>query len=262
MKLLEGERAEGEETKAAGQNPEPDAAVTAAALHGRVVVIVGGTTGLGFSAARACVEAGGRVVVVGRPPAAAAMAGAVDEISRVASEEGIDIHFARGGGMTVHIEFVKSETTRYRSRLHRADGVTIEFEGGSYNKIGGRPGAVPHDLAESQVFGHRRGAFRPSDRAGPGREDRGGVRARHRRRQGLSGGANGPELRRRFRLLAPWQQGISAQRDHNYGTSVRVHAGDTRRVGEARQPQITTVVYVVAARWRFKSESVTARCDA
>jgi glycine/D-amino acid oxidase-like deaminating enzyme len=30
-----------------------------------------------------------------------AMAGAVDEIARVATEEGIDIHFARGGGMTV-----------------------------------------------------------------------------------------------------------------------------------------------------------------
>ena len=35
-------------------------------LRGKVVVIVGGTTGLGFSAARACVEAGGRVAVVGR----------------------------------------------------------------------------------------------------------------------------------------------------------------------------------------------------
>ena len=49
--------------------------------------------------------------------------------------------------MTVRIEFVKSETTRYRSLLYRADGVTIEFEGGSYNKVGGRPDVVPHDLA-------------------------------------------------------------------------------------------------------------------
>ena len=37
-------------------------------LSGRVVVIVGGTTGLGFSAARACVGAGASVVVVGRNP--------------------------------------------------------------------------------------------------------------------------------------------------------------------------------------------------
>ncbi len=36
------------------------------ALHDRVVVIIGGTTGLGLSAARACTAAGGRVVVCGR----------------------------------------------------------------------------------------------------------------------------------------------------------------------------------------------------
>src|SRR3954454_12446845 len=35
-------------------------------LRDRVIVIVGGTTGLGLSAARACVAAGGLVVVVGR----------------------------------------------------------------------------------------------------------------------------------------------------------------------------------------------------
>src|SRR5438034_236129 len=35
-------------------------------LHGKVIVIIGGTTGLGFSAAKACVEAGAKVVVVGR----------------------------------------------------------------------------------------------------------------------------------------------------------------------------------------------------
>jgi NAD(P)-dependent dehydrogenase (short-subunit alcohol dehydrogenase family) len=45
------------------------------ALQGKVVVIVGGTSGLGFSAARACVEAGGRVVVVGRNPDTARSAG-------------------------------------------------------------------------------------------------------------------------------------------------------------------------------------------
>jgi NAD(P)-dependent dehydrogenase (short-subunit alcohol dehydrogenase family) len=35
-------------------------------LEGRVIVIVGGTTGLGLSAARACAAAGARVVVTGR----------------------------------------------------------------------------------------------------------------------------------------------------------------------------------------------------
>jgi NAD(P)-dependent dehydrogenase (short-subunit alcohol dehydrogenase family) len=36
------------------------------ALDGKVVVIIGGTTGLGFSAAKACINAGAKVVVVGR----------------------------------------------------------------------------------------------------------------------------------------------------------------------------------------------------
>ena len=37
-------------------------------LKGKVLVVIGGTTGIGFSAARAFVEAGARVVVVGRDP--------------------------------------------------------------------------------------------------------------------------------------------------------------------------------------------------
>jgi NAD(P)-dependent dehydrogenase (short-subunit alcohol dehydrogenase family) len=44
-------------------------------LRDKVVVIVGGTTGLGLSAARACVAAGGRVVVVGRDAENAQAAG-------------------------------------------------------------------------------------------------------------------------------------------------------------------------------------------
>jgi hypothetical protein len=49
--------------------------------------------------------------------------------------------------MTAPVEFIKGEASRYRSVLHRPDGVDIEFRGGSYNKVGGRPGAVPHDVA-------------------------------------------------------------------------------------------------------------------
>jgi hypothetical protein len=49
--------------------------------------------------------------------------------------------------MTVRVGFMKGEGTRYRSVLGRPDGVEIEFSGGSYNKIGGRPGSVPHDIA-------------------------------------------------------------------------------------------------------------------
>ncbi len=44
------------------------------ALRGKVIVIIGGTTGLGLSAARACVAAGARVVVAGRRAESAAAA--------------------------------------------------------------------------------------------------------------------------------------------------------------------------------------------
>src|SRR5687768_12327184 len=44
-------------------------------LDGKSIVTIGGTAGLGLSAARACVAAGARVVVVGRDAAAAEEAG-------------------------------------------------------------------------------------------------------------------------------------------------------------------------------------------
>lgn len=49
------------------------------------------------------------------------------------------------------IELVKGETRRYRSLFHRADGVTVELEGGSYNTVGGPHKEVPHDLAHLVV---------------------------------------------------------------------------------------------------------------
>ena len=51
----------------------------------------------------------------------------------------------------LEIEFYKGSTRRYRSVLHRADGVDIELDGGSYNKVGGAAGEVPHDIAHLVV---------------------------------------------------------------------------------------------------------------
>jgi hypothetical protein len=51
----------------------------------------------------------------------------------------------------LEIEFFKGTTRRYRSVLHRADGVEIELEGGSYNRVGGPAGEVPHDIAHLVV---------------------------------------------------------------------------------------------------------------
>ncbi len=50
--------------------------MTTSSLAGKVIAVIGGTTGLGFSAAQAFVNAGARVVVVGRSAESAATAGA------------------------------------------------------------------------------------------------------------------------------------------------------------------------------------------
>ena len=47
----------------------------------------------------------------------------------------------------VEIVFYKGEGTRYRSILHRSDCVLVELDGGGWNKIVGRPGRIPHDIA-------------------------------------------------------------------------------------------------------------------
>jgi hypothetical protein len=41
----------------------------------------------------------------------------------------------------------KGEPRRYRSVLLRPDGVTVQLDGGAYNRIGGPTGEVPHDIA-------------------------------------------------------------------------------------------------------------------
>ena len=47
--------------------------------------------------------------------------------------------------------FHKGHGTRYRSTLHRADGAVIGLDGGSWDRIGGPIGRVPHDLAHLVV---------------------------------------------------------------------------------------------------------------
>jgi hypothetical protein len=54
-------------------------------------------------------------------------------------------------GRPLAIEVFKGPTRRYRSVLHRADGVDVELDGGAYNKVGGRAGEVPHDIAHLVV---------------------------------------------------------------------------------------------------------------
>jgi hypothetical protein len=51
----------------------------------------------------------------------------------------------------VRIEFFKPEQRRYRSVMHRRDGLVIELDGGGYNKVGGEARELPHDLAHFVV---------------------------------------------------------------------------------------------------------------
>jgi NAD(P)-dependent dehydrogenase (short-subunit alcohol dehydrogenase family) len=94
--------------------PEPQLA-----LHDRVVVVVGGTTGLGFSAARACVEAGGRVVVVGRNPDNARSAGELlgPSSSRVVVADATDPATAPAA-----IELALTDFGRFDALYHVAGG--------------------------------------------------------------------------------------------------------------------------------------------
>jgi hypothetical protein len=48
---------------------------------------------------------------------------------------------------SVPIDFHKRSRGRYHSVLHRFDGVSVRLEGGSYNRIRGEVGRVPHDIA-------------------------------------------------------------------------------------------------------------------
>ena len=47
--------------------------------------------------------------------------------------------------MPLAVEVHKGPARRYRSVLHRADGVEVELDGGAYNRLGERE--LPHDIA-------------------------------------------------------------------------------------------------------------------
>ena len=47
----------------------------------------------------------------------------------------------------ISVDFHKGPRGRYHSVLHRVDGVSVRLEGGSYNRIRGEVGRVPHDIA-------------------------------------------------------------------------------------------------------------------
>src|SRR5687768_4779900 len=101
--------------------------VDATPLAGKVIVIVGGTTGMGLSAAHACVGAGGRVVVVGRDAKNAEAAGsALGDAGAVVVGDAADAGTAQSA-----IERAVAEFGGFHGMYHVA--------GGSGRRAGGGP---------------------------------------------------------------------------------------------------------------------------
>lgn len=89
-----------------------------ATLQDRTVVIVGGTTGLGLSAAKACVRAGASVVVCGRNPESAASAEQVlGSAARVLVADATDPGIAEAA-----IQMALDRFDRFDSLYHVAGG--------------------------------------------------------------------------------------------------------------------------------------------
>jgi len=104
-----------------------------APLQGRSIVIVGGTTGLGLSAARACAAAGGQLVLVGR--SAESAAAAVEEL------KGAAVTFV---GDAIDPETAKSAITLAIETHGRFDGL-YHVAGGSGRRAGDGP---LHEITE------------------------------------------------------------------------------------------------------------------
>lgn len=51
----------------------------------------------------------------------------------------------------MRVAYVRGAGPRYRSVLHRGDGVIVELDGGSYNRVGSAGESLPHDLAHFVV---------------------------------------------------------------------------------------------------------------
>lgn len=100
----------------------------AAPLDGRVVVVIGGTTGLGLSGARACLAAGARgVVVVGRNPDS--VAGALGELGAGAAGFAADASDSGTGVRAVELALER----------HGACDALYHVAGGSGRRAGDGP---------------------------------------------------------------------------------------------------------------------------
>ena len=125
-------------------------------LQGRSVVIVGGTTGLGISAARACVEAGARLILVGR---------STESAEAAKSELGSAVHIVIGDAThsqtaTRAIELAVSKHGGLHALYHVAGGSGRRAGDGPLHEITDAGWNTTLDLNLNSMFLSNRAAVR------------------------------------------------------------------------------------------------------
>jgi len=130
-------------------------------LQEKVVVIVGGTTGLGFSAANACVDAGARVVIVGRnPDNAQAAARALGADALATTGDAADPRTA-----VAAIETAVKEFGRFDALYHVAGGSGRRAGDGPLHELTDEGWDYTHRLNLTSLFYSDRAAVPRSDRS-------------------------------------------------------------------------------------------------
>jgi NAD(P)-dependent dehydrogenase (short-subunit alcohol dehydrogenase family) len=125
-------------------------------LQDRVVVIVGGTTGMGLSAAQACLAEGARVVSVGRHGDSAAAARAtLGERARVLTGDACDPHTADAA-----IQHALAEFGRFDALYHVAGGSGRKFGDGPLHALTDEGWQYTLDLNLTSLFNSNRAAVR------------------------------------------------------------------------------------------------------
>jgi NAD(P)-dependent dehydrogenase (short-subunit alcohol dehydrogenase family) len=130
--------------------------VDALSLKDKVVVIVGGTTGLGYSAAKACVRAGGRVVIVGRN---------LENARRAAASLGEEAWATTGDAADpttapAAIERALTEYGRFDAMYHVAGGSGRRAGDGPLHEITDEGWDYTHRLNLTSLFYSNRAAVR------------------------------------------------------------------------------------------------------
>lgn len=133
-------------------------------LRDKTIVIVGGTTGLGLSAARACIAAGARVVVSGRNPESAGAAGeSLGEKARVLVGDATDSSSA-----AALIAAALSEFGGFHGLYHVAGGSGRERGDGPLDEITDAGWEFTLSLNLTSVFHSNRAAVRQFLKQGTG----------------------------------------------------------------------------------------------